>query len=185
MKGSILNSEIVEPYAEALMSIAEENNQRDALGDEIRNLLSLLAESQELREFLGNPVIEAEDKKGVLRQILGQDSNPSLRKFLMLVVDRGRIILLEDICEQYLSILRDLNQTVLAEVTSTTELSEDQKSIVIEKVKQITAAQSVELQTNIDPDLIGGVIIKVGSQIFDASLRGQLRRISLQLSGSA
>jgi F-type H+-transporting ATPase subunit delta len=77
-----------------------------------------------------------------------------------------------------------LKQTVLAEVTSAVELSESQQQSVREKVTAMTGAQQVELDTKIDPELIGGVIITVGSQVIDASLRGQLRRIGLRLSSS-
>ena len=55
---------------------------------------------------------------------------------------------------------------------------------MIDKIKTLTGAESVELKTDNDPELIGGVIIKVGSQVFDASLRGQLRRISVSLAGA-
>ncbi|NEO51030.1 MAG: ATP synthase F1 subunit delta, partial [Moorea sp. SIO4A3] len=75
-----------------------------------------------------------------------------------------------------------LDQTVLAEVSSAIELSEAQQESVREKVKSLTGANQVELDTKIDPDVIGGVIIKVGSQIFDASLKGQLRRIGMALT---
>jgi F-type H+-transporting ATPase subunit delta len=89
------------------------------------------------------------------------------------------------ICEQYQELLRKLKQAVLAEVTSAVELSDEQKQAVREKVIAITGAREVDLETQVDRDLIGGVIIKVGSQVVDASLRGQLRRISLRLSGAA
>jgi F-type H+-transporting ATPase subunit delta len=77
-----------------------------------------------------------------------------------------------------------LNQAVLAEVASAVELTDAQKQSVREKVIAMTSANQVELNTKIDPDLIGGVIIKVGSQVVDASLRGQLRRIGLRLSSA-
>jgi F-type H+-transporting ATPase subunit delta len=99
-------------------------------------------------------------------------------------VDRRRIQFLEAIGKQYQALLRKLNQTVLAEVTSAVELSDSQKQSVREKVQAITSAHQVELDTKIDPDLIGGVIIKVGSQVVDASLRGQLRRIGIRLSSA-
>jgi F-type H+-transporting ATPase subunit delta len=134
---------------------------------------------------LENPLLKAEDKKAVLSRILGRDINPLFHNFLMLLVDRRRIIFLEEIAQKYLEILRKLNNTVLAFVTSATKMSEGQKHAVADKVHQLTGAQSVELKTSVDPDLIGGVIIKVGSQVFDASLRGQLRRIRLNLMGTA
>jgi F-type H+-transporting ATPase subunit delta len=91
---------------------------------------------------------------------------------------------LEAILQQYLALLRQLNQTVLAEVISAVPLTEAQQQAVIDKVLAITNARQVELETKIDSDLIGGLIIKVGSQVIDASLRGQLRRLSLRLTSS-
>ena len=99
----------------------------------------------------------------------------------MLLVDKRRIIFLEQVASQYLEQLRKLNQTVLAEVTAARELSEAQTQAIIDRVKSLSNAQNVEIKTSINPDIIGGVIIKVGSKVFDASIRGQLRRISINL----
>ena len=181
MSGTLISSEVGEPYAQALMSLAQQNNLTDQFGEAFRSLSSLLSESKEFKEFVLNPVIKGEDKKAVLKQVMGNDANPYLVNFMMLLVDKRRIVFLEPIVEQYLNLLRKLNQTVLAEVTSATELNDDQKRNLVEKVKGITEARDVELKTTIDPDLIGGVIIKVGSKVIDASLRGQLRRISISL----
>ena len=183
MSSSLYSSQIVEPYAQALMSVAQSSNLTDQFGDDLRSLASLLKESSELQEFVANPVIAIEQKKGVLRQILG-DANPYLVNFMMLLVDKGRIIFLAEVCEQYLGALRKLKGIVLAEVTSVKELNEEQQRSVAEKAKQLTGANDVELKLTIDPSIIGGVIIKVGSQVFDASLRGQLRRISMRLNSA-
>lgn len=185
MKSSFLNAEIVEPYAEALMSLAQSNYLTDRFGEDVRSLVELLEESQQLQGFLGNPIITTEDKKTVLRKIGGEGTHPYLRNFLMLLADKKRLIFLEGIFQQYLALLRELNQTALAEVTSATELTEAQRQSISDKVKAMTNAQSVEIKTSIDPDLIGGVIIKVGSQVLDASLRGQLRRLGMNLKGAA
>jgi len=112
---------------------------------------------------------------------MGSEANPYLTNFLMLLVDKRRIVFLAQVVEQYLSLLRELNQVALAEVISAQELSEAQRNAVVDRVKGITNARDVELKTSIDPDLIGGVIIKVGSQVIDASIRGQLRRLSVSL----
>ncbi|MEM8829658.1 MAG: ATP synthase F1 subunit delta [Cyanobacteria bacterium P01_G01_bin.19] len=181
MSGTLVSSEISEPYAQALMSLAQQNNLTDQFGETFRAIESLLSESQEFKDFVLNPVVKNEDKKNVLKQVMG-DANPYLLNFMMLLVDKRRIIFLEPIVEQYLSLLRKLNQTVLAEATSARELSDEQKGKIVEKVKQIVEARDVELKTSVDPSLIGGVIIKVGSKVIDASLRGQLRRISISLN---
>lgn len=183
MKGGAA-TQIVEPYAQALMSVARNNNLTEQFGEDVRALLSLLENSEQLRDFLANPFVSVEDKKAVLQRVAGE-VNPYLRNFLLLLIDRKRILLLKDICQQFLAILRQLNQTVLAEVISAVDLTDEQQQAVRQKVIEMTNAREVELDTKIDPDLIGGVIIKVGSQVFDASIRGQLRRLSLRLSGSA
>lgn len=176
---SAVDAKVVQPYAQALMSVARSKDMTEQVGEDVRSLVSLLQSSEQLRDFLANPFVKAEDKKNVIGQVVGD--NPYLRNFMMLLVDRRRILLLEAICQEYLVLLRQLNQTVLAEVISAVELTEAQQQAVREKVKSMTNAQEVELNTKIEQDLIGGVIIKVGSQVIDASLRGQLRRLSLRL----
>lgn len=185
MRNSAVESRIASPYAQALMSVASSNELKEQLGEDVRSLLNFLQSSEQMRNFLANPFVTAKDKKAVLGQVVGESIHPYLRNFLMLLVDRQRISLVEGICKQYLALLRQLNQTVLAEVTSTVELTEAQQQSVREKVIAMTNARQVELETKIDPALIGGVIIKVGSQIVDASLRGQLRRLSLRLTSGA
>lgn len=183
MKGSGgIDSEVVMPYAQALMSSAKSQNITEEIGDDVRSLLSLLQNSDQLKNFVANPFVKEQDKKRVLEQVIGENVHPYLRNFVRILVDRRRILLLEGICEQYLNLLRQLNQTVLAEVISTVELSEAQQQSIKDKVKSMTNAREVELSTTIDSELIAGAIVKVGSQVIDASLRGQLRRLSLSLT---
>ncbi|MBD2345165.1 ATP synthase F1 subunit delta [Anabaena subtropica] len=183
MTSKVANTEVAQPYAQALLSIAKSKNLTEDFGTDARTLLNLLSENQQLRNFIDNPFIAAENKKSLITQILGEAS-PYLRNFLLLLVDKRRIFFLEEILQQYLALLRQLNQTVLAEVTSAVALTEDQQQAVKEKVLAITKARQVELATKVDSSLIGGVIIKVGSQVIDSSIRGQLRRLSLRLSNS-
>lgn len=180
---STIDAQVVQPYAQALMSVARSKEMTEQVGEDVRSLRKLLQNSEQLRDFLANPFVKAEDKKAILGQIIGD--NPYLRNFTMLLVDRRRILLLEAICQEYLALLRQLNQTVLAEVISAIELTEAQQQSVRDKVKSMTNAHEVELDAKIERDLIGGVIIKVGSQVIDASLRGQLRRLSLRLSSGS
>ncbi|PSB39965.1 F0F1 ATP synthase subunit delta [filamentous cyanobacterium Phorm 46] len=179
---SQVNTQVLQPYASALMSLAKSNDLSEQFGNDIRSLLSLLESSEDLRQFLANPLIKPDAKKAVIKQIAGEEMNPLMRSFLSLLIDKGRILFLEGIGKQYLNQLRALNQTVLAEVTSAVPLSDAQQQTVREKVQAMTSARQVEIETKIDTDLIGGVVIKVGSQVIDASLRGQLRRLGVRLS---
>ncbi|MDJ1171989.1 ATP synthase F1 subunit delta [Roseofilum sp. BLCC_M154] len=182
MKNSSIVGSIVEPYAAALMSIAQSHDLTEKFGEDVRTILEMWESSEQLRSVLSNPLVNPEVKKGVLRQITQDRTDSYVQRFVFLLVDRGRIQFLDGVCQTYLSLLRKINQTVLAEITSAVELTEDEQRAIAEQTQAMTNARHVELQTRIDPDLIGGVIIQVGSQVIDASLRGQLRRIGLALA---
>jgi F-type H+-transporting ATPase subunit delta len=184
MKDNLVSSEIVEPYAQALMSVAQSNDLVDRFGEDSSFLLGLLADSDELNQFLASPLVKADAKKGVLGRLASETVHPYFLNFLNILVDRGRVVFLEGVCKQYQSLLRKLRGTVLAEVTSAVELNDEQKDAIRRRVHGLVEAQQIDLETRIDPELIGGVIIKVGSQVVDASLRGQLRRIGLRLSST-
>jgi F-type H+-transporting ATPase subunit delta len=184
MKSNAATAEISQPYAQALLSLAQSHNLTEDFGTDARTFLSFFAGNKELESYLGNPFIQTEKKKNLLKQLLGEGVNPYLRSFLLLLVDRRRIAFLQPILQQYLALLRQLNQTVLAEVISAVPLTAEQQQAITEKVIAITKARQVELEAKIDRELIGGVIIKVGSQVIDASVRGQLRRLSLRLSSN-
>ncbi|MBD2553121.1 F0F1 ATP synthase subunit delta [Limnothrix sp. FACHB-708] len=181
MQSSSTIASIAEPYAQALMTLAQKESLVERFGEDVTYLRGLLAASDELGALLANPFVKADDKKSVLDRLAGETLHPLTANFLKLLVDRKRIALLDSIAQKYQDLLRQFTNTALAEVTSAVELTEEQRQSAIERVKQLTGAASVELVTKVDTDLIGGVIIKVGSQVVDASLRGQLRRMALTL----
>jgi F-type H+-transporting ATPase subunit delta len=180
-----MNSEVAEPYAQALMSVAQSNRLVDDFAETLRDLNTLIEESPDLQAFIASPIVQESDKKAVIQRILGRRADPYLVNFMMLLVDKRRIFYLTAICEQYLSLYRRLTNTVLAEVTAASALTDDQARRIEDDVRQRVGANAVELKVIIDPDILGGVIVKVGSQIYDASLRGQLRRIRLSLNSVA
>jgi F-type H+-transporting ATPase subunit delta len=105
-----------------------------------------------------------------------------MSNFLAILVDRRRIGYLEGICQRYQAALRNLKGIVLAEVTSAVALTDAQTQSVRDRVQGMTGSTSVEIATKIDPEIIGGVIIKVGSQVIDSSLRAEIRRLGLSIA---
>ncbi len=184
MKGSAALVQIMEPYAEALMALATSHNMTEQIGNEAIGVQEALESSPELSAFLASPVYAKDQKKAVIRQLFDGKIHAYFLSFLLLLVDKQRIDLTAGICDRYRALLRDLQKAVLAEVTSTVDLNDAQRQSIVEQVKGMTGAESVELKSVLDPELIGGVVIKVGSQVIDASLRGQLRRIGLALGKS-
>jgi F-type H+-transporting ATPase subunit delta len=184
MKSALVSAEIAEPYAQALMAVAQSNNQVDRIADDVNDFLAAWSASADLRQGLTSPVIKPESKKNILRQLAGDQLHPYTLNFLLLLIDRGRSLFIPDVLNQFKVLVRQLRKTVLAEVTSAVELNEDQQNGIRDRVKGMVQAENVELNVSVDPDLIGGVVIKVGSQVIDASLRTQLRRIGMRLSAS-
>lgn len=177
-----VSQSFVEPYAEALMGVAKSQNLVEEFGDNVQWVLTALNVSTELKTFLASPLVKRETKKDLIRKAIANQVNPSMLNFLLLLVDRQRVVFLEPICLRFQQMLRDLNRVALAEVTSAVQLSDTQAESLKQKVLSLTNCHSVELVTKVNPDLIGGVIVKVGSKIIDASIRGQLRRLATSLS---
>jgi len=143
MKNDAASAEISQPYAQALLSIAQSQNLTEEVGVDARTFLGLLTGSQDLTGFLSNPFVKPENKKNVLKQLLGEGVSPYLRNFLLLLVDRKRIAFLEPILQQYLALLRQLNQTVLAEITSAVPLTETLQKAITDKVVALNKASLV------------------------------------------
>lgn len=178
MKNSSFSQAIVEPYAEALMAVAKEQNLVETYGNDIQFILTTLVESEDFRRLLSAPLISENVKKDLLISLFSSQVQPSMASFLGLLVERRRILFLEAICLKFQALLREMNNVALAEISTAVELTDKQKETLEQKVKDLTNANSVELLIKLNPDLIGGVVIKVGSQVIDASIRGQLRRLT-------
>ena len=110
--------------------------------------------------------------------ILGEQIGASTLKFLLLLVDRNRIALLDGIAQKFLELSYKQESIEIAKVTSSVQLSAQQQQNIAEKLKVITGAKQIKLALKVDPQLIGGFTIEVGSKLIDTSIRGQLRQIS-------
>jgi len=177
----LLNT-ITTPYAEAFLQVAEAREEVDQVADQARAVLRLWAESPELREAMSSPVLEIEAKKAVLSALFGEQLNPSFLNLLKLLADRQRIGILDAVLERMLELHREQRNIALATVTSATELSEEQQAELSKKVQAVAGTDKLEINLKVDPDLIGGFVVKVGSKVIDASLAGQVRRLGLALA---
>lgn len=182
MKSSSVSQAVVAPYADALISLAQEQNSLNAIAKDVRLISNTLEGSVELNQLFASPLIGENVKKGVIESVFGSQVNVLTKSFLLLLVDRKRIAFLGEIVKQFQALLRVIDGVALAEVTSALKLSRSQEDTICDRVKSMTKAHSVELAVTVNPDLIGGVIIKVGSQVVDASIRGQLRRLKSSLA---
>jgi len=169
---------IVEPYAEALLELANSNDSLKETTNDMNIVSQFLVNSSDLKKFLGNPLITREAKKNVIKDILGEQINPKTLTFLMLLVDRGRISLLDTVAQRFLELSYKTEKIEIAKITSSIQLSADQQKNIAEKLKTITGAKQIKLALKVDPALIGGFTVEIGSKLIDTSIRGQLKQIS-------
>jgi F-type H+-transporting ATPase subunit delta len=167
---SNVGASFLNPYAEAMMSVAQSQNLLDIFDENCQAVQQALIDSPDFSEFLGSPVVQVADKKAVVQKVLGNDVNPVMMNVIMVLIDRGRVSFLSGICHQYQVLLRKLKGNVLAEVTTTVELTDAQKTAIVDRVKTMTGANNVDIAVKIDPAII------------DSSLRSQLRRIGMSLA---
>jgi F-type H+-transporting ATPase subunit delta len=169
---------IAVPYAEALLELANANNSLKETTNDMNIVSQFLANSSDLKKFLGNPLITREAKKGVLKDVLGEQIGEKTLTFLMLLVDRNRIAYLDSIAYKFVELSYNEESIEIAKVTSSVRLSSEQQKGIATKLKDITGAKQIKLALKVDPTLIGGFTIEIGSKLIDTSIRGQLKQIS-------
>ena len=175
---SIVLSKVAEPYAEALLDLAISNDALKETTNDVNIVSQFLANSDDLKKFLGNPLITRTAKKTVVKDILGEQISGSTLKFLLLLVDRNRIGVLENITQKFLELSYKQESIEIAKITSSIQLSAQQQKEIAEKLKVITGAKQIKLALKVDPQLIGGFTIEIGSKMIDTSIRGQLKQVS-------
>ena len=178
---SIVLSKVSVPYAEALLYLAKSNDSLKETTNDMNIVSQFLANSSDLKKFLGNPLITKDAKKNVVKDILGEQIGDSTLKFLLLLVERGRIEVLESIAQKFLELSFKQDSIEIAKITSSIQLSAQQQKEIAEKLKVITGAKQIKLALKVDPALIGGFTIEIGSKMIDTSIRGQLKQISALL----
>ena len=178
---SIVLSKVAEPYAEALLDLAKSNDSLKETTNDMNIVSQFLANSSDLKKFLGNPLITKDAKKNVIKFILGEHISGSTLKFLLVLVDKGRIEVLEVIAQKFLELSYKQDSIEIAKITSSIQLSAEQQKTIAEKLKAITGAKQIKLALKVDPQLIGGFTIEIGSKMIDTSIRGQLKQISYLL----
>jgi F-type H+-transporting ATPase subunit delta len=177
----LLNT-ITTPYAEAFLQVAESRKETDEVVDQAKAVLALWQQSPELREAMASPVLEVEAKKAALEKLFTDQLTPSFVNLLKLLADRQRIGVLDAVLERLLELYREQRNIALATVTSATALSDEQQAELSKKVQAVAGTDKLEINLSVDPDLIGGFVVKVGSKVIDASLAGQVRRLGLALA---
>ena len=164
-------------YARALLDIGVDNNNYEALGREIRALADALRSSSELVEALSNPAFPRSDRQKVLEALFPRlGASQITRNFTLLLLDRDRMRILPDVARELEAMINEKAGRVGATVVSATKLTPMQLD-ALKKALEKLSGKTVEMHKSEDPELLGGVVAKVGDVVYDGSLRTQLEQI--------
>lgn len=168
-------------YAKALFQVAREARRLDAVGDELANVLEVLAADRRLEEFLSRPWIKGATKRSVAAAVAERlGCSPLVRDFVGLVAQRGRTDHLAEIARAYRSLLDAERGRVRAQVRSAVALSDAERGRLAVGLARITGNEVI-VEGSVDARLLGGFVAQIGSLVLDGSLDGQLTRMRERL----
>jgi len=174
-------SAVAERYAAALADVAVERKNSETIKRNLAAFVEAFSSVADLRNALESPALNAEVKRKVIAEVAGKMGlDVAVRNFIYLVVDHRRTEILPEMEEAFLSELNERLGIVEAEVTSAHELNNDEKRQLRTVLEQRTG-KKVEARFQIDGALLGGAIVRLGSTIYDGSVRDQLKRLREQL----
>lgn len=182
MSTQSLMQKVATPYAEALLDIAQNLNIVSKITHDLSLVTDTLSSSSDLEALISNPIISVEAKQNILSQIFCEQIDNTILKFLLVLVERRRISLLSMIIEKYLDLAYKVEATTIAEVCTSISFTEDQEQALIDKIKSMTSNNNVKLLMTVEPSLIGGFTMKIGSKVIDTSLSGKLKQITTYLN---
>jgi F-type H+-transporting ATPase subunit delta len=170
-------------YAAALFELAKEQKQLDQVERDVAAFLAMLDVSADLRRLVKSPVISAQAQARALEAILAKAGISGFTgNFLKLIVRNRRLFAVADMLRAFQSLLARERGEVSADVASAHALSPEQMQVLSDSLKT-SLGKNVQIRTRVDPHLLGGLIVKVGSKMIDSSLRTKLNNLKVAMKG--
>jgi F-type H+-transporting ATPase subunit delta len=166
-------------YAQAVFSLGQEQGTLDAWGDDLAMLTRIVADDQ-IAVYLTNPSVAAERRIEALETSLNTNVQPEAKNLARMLIERNRTTLIPEIREMFDDQLRAERGIVVAQVTTADPLTDAERDHIGEKIEAMTGKKA-ELALKIDPDIIGGIIIRIGDQVIDGSVRNKLEKMRSRL----
>jgi F-type H+-transporting ATPase subunit delta len=168
-------------YARALLDVAIKESDPERAGQELAAFVDLVQRHPDLQRALANPVVSAADKRAVVQQILDrlQPTTPA-GKLILLLASRGRLVLLPDLLEVYRERLMEHRNVLRAEVTTAVALSSERAS-QLQQRRAAATGRVVTMTTKVDESIIGGVVTRIGSTVYDGSVAMRLAKVKDRL----
>ncbi len=176
---------LAQRYATAVFELAKDGKKLDQVGQDLAGLVGMMRQSADLKRLVESPVISRADQgKAILAIVKKAGADPLTSRFLGILAEHRRLFALPGIAKAYAAMLSAHKGEIEAEVVSAVPLD----AVQLETLKKSIAGflgQAVTVETRVDPALLGGVVVRVGSRMLDASLRTKLQQLEQTLKGNA
>lgn len=169
-------------YGDALFEVAAESGRLDEFCKEAEGALSVLKEHAELFKLMNHPKIVKEEKMQIIENVFKGRISDELTGLLRMLAEKGRFNDARPVLAYFVAEVKDLRQIGIAYVTTAFELSGEQKEKITEKLVSTTKYAEFEMHYDVDADLIGGIVIRIGDRVVDGSIRTKLSNLSRELS---
>jgi F-type H+-transporting ATPase subunit delta len=174
--------EIAQVYARALFEAGKEADKLDEVREQVGAFADALNENQELSVFFFSPYFSTEEKKEGLGKVL-DGAEDIVQNFLELLIEKHRVPAIHRIRREYDALWQEENKLLPVEVTSAIELDEDTVKQIGDQIGERTG-RKVQLESKVDPDILGGIVVRVGDRILDASIANRLESLRKQVARS-
>jgi len=167
-------------YARALFEAAQERNRLEPVQQDLAEFVRAVREIPELRALLRDPQLDPRAKISALREILA-DADELVRNFVLVLTERGRATELDETQREFDRLVGEATGRLSLELATAIELSDDEAGQIVQQIER-ASGRDVDATRRVDPELLGGVVLQVGSLRLDASLRGRLERLRHELA---
>ncbi len=173
-------------YAGALYELAVDAKATDVILSDLTGLKSLMSENDELNSVIESPVyVRTEQAKAVMAVLEKAGANSLTIKFVGAVADNGRLFALKQIIQAFAEEVARRNGQISAEVISAIPLDSQRKKVVEDTVAKLAGSKNISLEMKVDPSLLGGLVVRIGSRLFDTSVKTKLNRLEAAMKGVA
>jgi ATP synthase F1 delta subunit len=178
-----LMEDVAQVYARALFEVAKEHDRLDEIRDELDQFVAALNDHRQMAVFFFSPYFSTDEKKNALERAV-EDADPFLMNFLEALVERNRMPVIFRIRAEYEQLWDEEKKLLPVQITSAIPLDEKTVQSIGDRISEQTG-QKVELSSSVDPDLIGGLVLRVGNVILDASIRSRLNQLRRTVAQAA
>jgi F-type H+-transporting ATPase subunit delta len=174
---------IAQVYARALFEVARQHGKLDEIREQLAQFADALNEHRELAVFFFSPYFSQKEKQEALGRVL-EGADPIFMNFLNLLIEKHRMPVIFRIRDAYERMWEEENRTLPVEITSAIELDQGTVEKIAKQIGERTG-RKVKLATRVDPEILGGLVVRVGNAILDASIRNRLEQLRRQVAQGA